>query len=424
MKKNISHYPLLIATCLFLIGLVASCTEKETDLGVDFQDPSTLYNGIHDTISGSAEITAWTSFNDSIKTSGYNTGMIGYYSDAVYGSVTAKTFSQLALSNNGGVDLSAYTIDSVMLTLVLDEKYPNEACNVNLKISQLTGDLYKDSNYYACSDVATGAVLYDNNVNIPDTLKQISVMLNSTANNLFKTKFDSPSEFTKSIKGICMELVDNGTPAMLTINFAATATKMSVYYHDDNDAHSNLDVLIGNGSSNSQATHFCQFRHNYCGTISHTFNSKDSIPGNAMLYLEPMGGTYVHLNIDNFVKQFHQAHPRAIIHYAELLLPTNASSDNMKPERVVANKFTSGGGIMPIPDYSSAYTGNGYDGKYQESKGFYRLRITQHLQYLVTDGKDYGTLLELFGSRSSARRTIINGTDDANPIKIHFIYTE
>lgn len=424
MKKFTLHCSLLLIQCLMLIGLTVSCSEKETDLGADFQDPATLYDGISDTISGSAELVAWTTFNDSLRTSGYNTGMIGYYSDAVYGGVTAKTFTQLALSSTGGVDLSNYTIDSVSLALVLDEKFPNDSCSVNLKISQLSENLHKDSNYYAYSDVATGSVLFNGNVILPDTLHQISIVLNSTANNLFKNKFNTPTDFTEATKGLCIELVDNGTPAMLTINFAATATKMTVYYHDNNDAHSSLDVLLGNGSSSAKATHFSQFLHNYNGEISHTRNSNDSLPGNIKLYLEPMGGTYVNLNFDNFVKQFHQAHPRAIIHYAELLLPTNVSSDNLKPERIVANKRTSSGSVIPIPDYSSAYTGSGYDGKYQENKGFYRIRITQHLQYLVTDGKDYGTILELFGVRSSARRTIINGTDDSNPIKIHFIYTE
>lgn len=414
----------LLPICLLMLFCATSCTEKETDLGSEFQDPSSLYDGISDTISGSAEIVAWTTFNDSIKTSGYTTGMIGYYSDAVFGSVTAKTFTQLSLSGTGGVDLSAYTIDSIELALVLDEKYPNDSCTVNLKISQLTEGINKDSNYYAFSDIATGSVLFNDLVTIPDTSKCIAVVLNSTANDLFRNRFDSPSDFIEQIKGLCIELVDNGTPAMLTINFAATATKMKVLYHDNNNVHSSLDILIGSSTSDSKTTHFSQFLHSYNGEIQHTFNNNDSIAGTEKLYLEPLGGTYVHLNIDSFVKQFHQAHPKAIIHYAELLLPTHTASDNLKPDRIVANKVSSTGSIMPIPDYSSAYTASGYDGKYQESKGFYRIRITQHLQYLVTAGKDYGTLLELFGSRSSARRTIINGTDSSNPIKIHFIYSE
>lgn len=424
MKRPLFLHSLIFAHCALLLCLMVSCTEKETDLGIDFQDPASLYNGIYDTISGSSEIVAWTTFNDSIKTSGYTTGMIGYYSDATFGSVTAKTFTQLALAGSSGVNLSDYTIDTVLLSLVLDEKYPNDSCTVNIKVSQLASNLYLDSTYYAFSDVSTSSVLFNDNVTIPDTSNQIDIVLNSTANNLFHNRFDSHEEFIEQIKGICIELVDNGTPAMLTINFAATATKMTVRYHDNNGSHSSFDLLIGHSSSESKITHFCQFNHQYNGELSHTFNNNDSIPGSEKLYLEPLGGTYVHFNIDNFVKQFHQTHPRAVIHYAELLIPTHTSCDDLKPERIIANKLSATGGIMPIPDYSSAYTGSGYDGKYQEDKGYYRIRITQHLQHLVTEGKDYGSLLELFGSRSSARRTIVNGTDTDNPIKIHFIYTE
>ena len=60
-----------------------------------------------------------------------------------------------------------------------------------------------------------------------------------------------------------------------------------------------------------------------------------------------------------------------------------------------------------------------------EDKGYYRIRCTQHLQEMLREGHDNGTLLLLDERRSKAARTIINGPLQAtNPMKICFVYSE
>ena len=75
-----------------------------------------------------------------------------------------------------------------------------------------------------------------------------------------------------------------------------------------------------------------------------------------------------------------------------------------------------------------AYTSSGYDGRYNEASGCYRLRITQHFQKIVKSGMDLGTLLVLNDRRSSAMHTVINGSNAtltvSNPIRIQFVYSE
>ena len=48
-RNLLSAKSLAIAVATSFALLFASCEEKESDLGVDLQDPATLYNGIVDT---------------------------------------------------------------------------------------------------------------------------------------------------------------------------------------------------------------------------------------------------------------------------------------------------------------------------------------------------------------------------------------
>ena len=63
-----------------LLFLFPACTEKESDLGVDLQDPFSLYSGIRDT----AYMTGCTIYDDSLWTAGYQYGIFGDYEDDVF----------------------------------------------------------------------------------------------------------------------------------------------------------------------------------------------------------------------------------------------------------------------------------------------------------------------------------------------------
>ena len=108
-----------LGVLLFL--LPAACTEKESDLGLDLQDPFSLYDGIRDT----AYMTGCTIFDDSLWTAGYQYGIFGDYEDDVFGSVTSVIYSQITISSTTGINLTDdVIIDSVVMTLVIDSLYP------------------------------------------------------------------------------------------------------------------------------------------------------------------------------------------------------------------------------------------------------------------------------------------------------------
>ena len=106
---------------LVLLWLPMACTEDPTDIGVDLQDPFTLFDGTRDTVF----VTAGTIYDDSLWTAGYEYGIFGDYQDPLFGSTQAVVYSQIAVAGANGISLTdEVTIDSVVMTLVVDTLYP------------------------------------------------------------------------------------------------------------------------------------------------------------------------------------------------------------------------------------------------------------------------------------------------------------
>lgn len=419
----------LLPLALMFFG---ACSEKETDLGIELQDPATFYDGKCDTAYG----VACTVFDDSLVTSGWSSLLLGCYSDDVFGQSEAILYTQVCSPNDEGVAFDQYCrIDSVVLSLAISEIYGSIPSSkgyrdLHFEVYQLAEGLMTDSTYYADDELAVSSHCLFNGVvrqEETDTMV-VDLKLNNSIISLLDNKtYATADDFKDAMKGLRIRLVNDGTPQMATVNLAAAATRMTVYYAYQNEEESiyrTYEFAIGH-----TVTHFNQYKNHYTGLLS-TFNSNhaDSLNGNRYLYLSPMGGTNVKLNFNDFIQQFKAAHPYAVIHYAELLLPVSDIAMNEKPAQIAALKYYSNGTVVNIPDMYDAYTYQGFDGTYDADKGYYRLRITQHLQQLIRNGVDYGTLLILNGRRSSAAHTVLNGYDanvtSNNPVRIQFIYSE
>ena len=422
---------LYIAVSVFALVLFGACDEKESDLGVELQDPATLYNGICDTAYG----VAYTIFDDSLLTSGQSSALLGCYSDDVFGYSEGILYMQVTTANNTGVEFDQYSlIDSAILTFSVANIYSQNASaksyqDLHFEVYQLTEPLLHDSAYYSFDEMpVNGVCFFDGTVRVAESDSMVaSIRLNENFLSYVRNRsYADAAEFENAIKGIRVRLVNDGTPQSATINLAASSTKISTYYRYANVSDTiarTYDFVIS-----QSAPHFSQFKNHYVGALS-TFNSNtgDSIDGSRYLYLSPMGGTNVKINFDSFARQFHAEHPYAVIHYAELLLPVSDISPEAKPEMVAALKYTADGTLTNVQDmYDNTFSG--FDGKYNDGAGYYRLRITQHFQKIVKGSADYGTLLILNTRRSSPMRMVVNGTNPAltgnNPVRIEFVYSE
>lgn len=418
-----SFKKLLMPLGVFLMLLPMACNEKESDLGLNLQDPTTLFDGIKET----AYLSACTVYEDSLLTAGYTSGIFGDWTDENFGKVRSIIYSQINISSDQGISMDeSVEIDSVVMTLVLDTVFPvvqdSTPFSVHIIINQLAEPLKSDSAYYSNHTLAESDVcFFDDEVIVKgDTVKMV---MRPTIFPVLK-QVCSQEDFLKITKGFSLKLADNSN-RMLTVDYTATGTQLEMFYHTPtaNDLKYVFPI-------NVDAAHCMYYEHDYMLSpvaviANHT---KDSLEGNEALYLEPLGGTRVRLNMQEFLNNFRKNHPTAVIHYAELLLPLNEKADmEQTPKRIFALKNFGDSSQVYITDasvLSNPYTVGGFDGYYHEDKGYYRLRVTRHMQELMRSGVDHGMELIIDSRRSQAMRTVINGTGVDDPVRIEFIYSD
>lgn len=414
---------MLLAAALLLLPM--ACTEEESGLGVNLNDPFTLYSGVRDTVS----LTAFTLYDDSLSAAGYASAVFGNYlmGDPNFGNVTAVAYSQIAAPKEGVRITDDVIFDSVVMNLVIDTVYPimpdSTPRPLHLIVKQLAEPLRGDSSYVTSSPMPESSTCFFDGI-VTYYADSVKMKMNENIYPVLRQSC-SQEDFLNIVKGISISLDPTDNPnVMITTNFAATNTRLTLYYHTATASNLKFEFII-----NSEAAHSMYYHHDYVGTPLAKFatNRCDSVDGTAKLYLEPLGGTKVRLRMQDFISNFREKHPTAVIHYAELVLPVADEADTSGPVRILALKRAANGSSTYITDANvlvNSYTYSGFDGYYNREKKQYRLRVSRHLQELLRSGHDYGTDLVIDARRSSAFRTIINGTQAARPIMIDFIYSE
>ncbi|MBO4599281.1 MAG: DUF4270 family protein [Bacteroidales bacterium] len=414
---------LLFPLGLLLLLMPCACTEEETDLGINLQDPFTVYSGVRDT----AYVTACTLYDDSLSTAGFMAGVFGNYEDANFGEVEAVLYSQISTPSDGVRITESVQIDSVVMTLVIDTVFPARADStpvpLHIIVNQLAEAIRSDSAYIASDQLEeSGTCFFDSTVYfVADSLR---LRMRPSIYPVLQREC-SQADFLEQVKGFSLRL-GGDCRKLVTLDISATNTRLMVYYHNpDIDTTARQFEFTING----EAAHSMYVRHDYSGTPLAIFdhNKKDTIEGSEKLYLEPLGGTRVRLSLQPFLNRFHAQHPTAVIHYAELLLPVYDTADTQTPVRILAMKRKADGSFVYVTDadvLTNSYTYAGFDGYYNREKHQYRLRVTRHLQELMRMGQDYGTELIIDARRSSGFRTVLNGSRGDNPVRIDFVYSE
>lgn len=419
--KKLNHLLPALPLLLLLWTLPIGCVDEESVLGVNLVDNNTLYNGQQITLYADRALSVR---DDSLMTTGYNNyntyGIIGNYHDATFGSVSATLYTQIALpDNSSSINLETNIIDSVVLTLVKDRIYPDTTATYtfHFEVMQLSEALLSDTDLYYSNHtlpVNPSAVYFDGDVTVLPTDTVVSLKLDNSISQILN-QVASAEEFIANTKGLRIRMTEAGDEGMLSINFMASNTALTVHHHYPGDTTSDqYTFLLGNG-----ATRFTHFEHDYTGSIT---GGVDSLDGSTTLYLEPLAGYSILLSFDNMLSTFAAAHPLATVHQAELLLPLAPGADAMRPDQLLARENTEN---QPyIDDLIDLYTLAGFDGKYDATRNCYRLRITQHVQGLLRKGHDEGLLVVLNARQSAAARTAINGPATADPVRIEIVYSE
>lgn len=398
---------LRFAALLLTLFALTACTDDESDLGSSLMNPNTIYNAKNYTMTAD---TAYSLRDDSLLTTGNYQIMIGNYHDAIFGKVTAQFFTQITLPNaTTSIAFDDVTIDSVVMTLVYDSVFPDTTRNYNLhlEVLQLNAPIASDKQYYAMDsiEVDENAVLFNGTVQATPGSGTLNLHLSGPINNILQMTAERDA-FAEATKGLRIRVLPSGSDeGMVAVNLSDTRTLIRVHYHYDTTSYT-FDLSISNGK------HFTHFVHDYSGTALDGMMSKD---GAHRLYLDPLGGFTAVVGFDRSIRAFREAHPLAVVHKAELLLPVATEADAKKPRRIIATNGTR---------YINDYISTGVDGYYHSDSSRYSILVPLHLQSMLRDGFDKGTHLLIDSRGSVAERTLLNGYNETDKIKINLIYTE
>ena len=430
MKKLLTSHSLSlhftpVHSLLFLLLsslCLASCTDEETNLGLNLIDSTTLYHGIYDTLYAD---NAWTELDDSLITSNLSYGIIGNYHDATFGSASSILFTQLALpSNANNIAFDSMVIDSVVLSFAKTQLFPDTSATYHFRfeVKQLSEALLSDTTYYAFDQlpVDENATFFDGTVPVTYYDSAVALKLDTSINRVIR-RSATAEDFLAETKGLRIRILSSSDMGMMTVDFTSVNTCLRAHYHYVHDTVTVSGVytfLLGSGAS-----HFTHFHHNYSGTL---FASGNPLPGTYRLYLEPLGGQRVRLSFDNDVRTFHAAHPLAVIHHAELLLPVAPEAiDSDQPDQLLAlRKSADSDKWYYVNDLINTYDLSGFDGTYHSDLGYYRIRLSMHLQSLLRLGSDPGIRIQLNAARHAAQRTTLNGLSATNRPRIAIVYSE
>lgn len=430
MKKLLSTHshalPLAPFHSLLLLLLttlcLAACTDEESDLGIDLIDSTTLYEGFSDTLYAD---NAWSELEDSLNTSNLSFGILGNYHDATFGHVSSILYTQIALPTNANdIAFDSMVIDSVVLSFAKNQLFPDTAAtyHFHFEVKQLAEALLSDTVVYYAFDqlpVDENATFFNATVpvNYYDTV--VTLKLDSSINNVIR-RSATAEDFLAETKGLRIRILNSSDEGMVTIDFSSVNTCLRAHYHYvyENDTISGVySFLLGTGTA-----HFTHFTHDYSGTL---FASGSPFPGTYRLYLEPLAGHRIRLSFDNAIQAFHAAHPWAVIHHAELLLPVAPESIGTSlPDQILTFGRDDEGHDWYVDDLINVHDLTGYDGTFHSDRNLYRIRIAQHLQGLLRLGHDPGFMLQINACRHAAQRVVLNGLSTTDRPRIAIVYSE
>jgi len=142
---------------LFLsITFFTSCNKNE-ELGENIQ-PSDDRMGV--SFIQSIPVTAYTVYEDSIKSDETTYNLLGSYFDPVFGTTNAGIFTQFKLTTTA-VDFGDSPVcDSVVLSMAYAGVYGDSSAHMRINVYEISDDFYYDNYYYSNDKLGT----YKNNL--------------------------------------------------------------------------------------------------------------------------------------------------------------------------------------------------------------------------------------------------------------------
>lgn len=437
-KKSIKG--LLFFTSLFLILSVSSCYKPAGEIGAIIQpEDSKLQVAWTDT----AVIYAYSVPDDTVRTDGLSTTLLGSILDPTFGHTTASFYSQFMLENSGHRFGDNPQVDSLILQLkYTGDAYGDTTTQLTARVYQMEGELDLASEYYSNIDIPVFPTDYANYTFAPkpndsvvvgdDTISQIlRINLNEIspdlANyliNIDSTLMDSNDVFMDYFKGLYVTTAPvNENGSLVNFDLFNARSKMTLYYHNNEEDSLEFDYPI---------TVITQYASKY----EHDFEfgspdfiqqvvQGDTLLGSNKFYVQGISGVAATIKIPNITTWSNIG--TVALNEAKLVLPGN-SSDTLysAPAQLALAAILDDGtyGFLPDDNGQELYFG----GKYKASTRSYTFRITRYLQSLIDDPtvKNNGLYLIVRGGSIYPNRFVFNGHDpesDTTRLHLEITYT-
>lgn len=449
MNRFLQTAPARFISGLLLLLLVYSCNDDPYEIGIDLLPASDTLNVRH---TDTCTVDAFTVLQDSVRSDKTGTLTMGSIMDPVFGKMTAGFYSQIRLSEESPDFGKHPVLDSLVLMLFYSSYYGDTLTRQNVKVYEISEDLYYDSISFSNQRVATYPTLLANQDFTPRFSDSVSVggikypphlriNMNHLTNYLGYKILNAPTnvlesnyEFLKFIKGLHVEaspVSSNG--AILNFSIAGNISRMVVYFHDGDDPDN--DSLQFQVYLNEMCARFVHVEHNGYLDASHDLKQQilnhDTARGAEKLFLQGMGGTKVKVKLPYF-GNFAGSKIIAINDGVLELQNFDTDTTYAPPARLYLMRQDSIGRVGYLID--EAEGGNYFGGRYDASSRAYQFRITQHLQNILQNS--YKSKFDLYlmvntpvTNALSPGRIVLNGTrplmPGSNPgrMKLRLTYT-
>ncbi|MCC6542481.1 MAG: DUF4270 family protein [Flavobacteriales bacterium] len=429
---------------LLVVAVLHACRKPEDDLGLELLPGEPL--GL---VADTAAMHAFTFEDSAVQTSGLSRVLVGSYLDPEFGALKASLVAQLRLTTNNigqGQDNSGLVADSIVLSLAFE---PTATHYGNLSpqrfvVQELSTALSIDSVYHSNDrpEVLTedlvalhgGEVTPDPTHNVilaNDTVvPQVRIPLRLDLAERFLDAFgtssmvDNPA-FLGFFKGIKVS-VENGAQAphqggILYFNTTGNASKVTVYYHDQNNQPEllrSLDLIMSASGVRYTSVERDPTQAEAPGLAQAL--SDPEAPAQA-LYLQTLGGYRAALRFPGLDQR---AEPGKALSKAELIVPVNGTfyPYYLPSSTLLLFREVNGNDVF-LPDQVNGATGIG--GNYDVAQRVYRFNITRYASQVMNGTlPNEGLLLVASSSGVSANRTVLCGPEHPDtPMRLLLTFT-
>lgn len=441
MKKGAPLFLLLLI--LTLLSLTFSCRKDPSKIGLEINPESDNLDLGIDTMIFFA---SYTVEYDSMTTSNSSGLLLGSINDPIFGTTQASFFTQLRLEKNNPNFGTNATLDSVCLQLGYLGRWGDSTTMMTANVYLLEEAFEDSTTYYADSELryikdTIGQLTFLENIKDSVTVVTsqdtttyppfLSIRLNDTfGKKLLESvsDFSTNESFLEKFPGIhvAVEPVQGDFGKVLYFSPTSSLSKIVLYY-SNTDAKTSFSFPI-----NSSCIRFNKYdldHSNAASEFAKQLNATEPTPdlGNERLYLQPLSGARVRVNLEGIERL--REMENIVLNEVALELFVDGYDEHLPPPSQLSLLTYSEGKTNWLIDANPYSNPSGYfDGKFNESKKGYRMRITRYIQQLLLDETvgETDVYLEIDGSALVANRAVLfgnNPSDSEKRARIRVVYT-